>query len=710
MENIKREAKEIEKRLGEELELKEKGFIETKLSSVSASLIGKKIKFKAEIVGEKAGMAIPRYVHLICTRCSHILSKIDVLKNFRIFYKILRKEKVNVSDFKEIEHAECTSSQGHNLKIVFAEDEYVDASLLLIRDSEEPSQSRGSKALSEKTWKSFLLGIAPDYKRAEIAAVPFRNFKNNEIEFVVLEINPIEEEFEVVEINEEDHEKFKEYFCEDKLKEVVEKQIAPEIKQRSLAKESALLVLHSPREIVDPFTGKVMRGTLYALWFGDTGTGKSTIGEDLGSKFYKLAKYVIGESASRAGLTYTIDPEERMIEWGTLVLNDSKCVFIDGMHSLSSAEIAELREALSQQKVIVTRMVKGERPCRVRIIATLNPRSSMDSYVFKALALKDTALHEPDLRRFDIIISFSDKDVPSNVIAEAKADERPIPPEVFRRHVFWSWRLRAEQIRFTEKAKTAIIKYSREVLKWKLSELPVIADDAREKLLRLSAAYACLLHSVELEDGKEFVIVREDHVRKAFEFIMQMLENLEFFELYKEKAGKEELSDKEFEEIYGGLDEIHLQILEALKDGAKSASKLSTLLDISDRTVKEKFKLLKKFELIITSPGFGARLTRKGVKFLRKLKSKKVTLTSLPFTASPPEKDTSSQHEGNTKYEGSLLSGEVVKRGEVENTSEQVNSNEEYPQIIDLKPCKNCNRYFSADNEVCPYCNEKREN
>jgi len=42
-----------------------------------------------------------------------------------------------------------------------------------------------------------------------------------------------------------------------------------------------------------------------------------------------------------------------------------------------------------------------------------------------------------DITRWDIFVPFRDDDVGGDVIAEARPKERPIPYEIFRKHVFW---------------------------------------------------------------------------------------------------------------------------------------------------------------------------------------------------------------------------------------------------------------------------------
>jgi len=63
----------------------------------------------------------------------------------------------------------------------------------------------------------------------------------------------------------------------------------------------------------------------------------------------------------------------------------------------------------------------------------------MKNYYYKVQALMDTNVfrNPVDITRWDIFVPFRDDDVGGDVIAEARPKERPIPYEIFRKHVFW---------------------------------------------------------------------------------------------------------------------------------------------------------------------------------------------------------------------------------------------------------------------------------
>ncbi|MFH8119349.1 MAG: hypothetical protein QXS37_00880, partial [Candidatus Aenigmatarchaeota archaeon] len=344
----------------------------------------------------------------------------------------------------------------------------------------------------------------------------------------------------------------------------------------------------------------------------------------------------------RAGLTYTIDTDSRTIIWGVIPLNDRKFLFIDGVHTITEEEIEQMREVLEQEIVKVSRSVSGERLARVRLIATLNPRNPpMKNYYYKMKALMDTRVFSDpiDLTRWDIFVPFTLEDVPGDLIAEAKPKERPIPVEIFKKHVLWAWSLDANKIRYSETAKERIVEFSKELYKWVSSNYPLIHAGVRDTLTRLSVAFACLYHSIS--EDLEYVEVKEEHVVKAKEFIEEMIQRIDYDAFVYRLRDQLEISDEEVEEIKQNLKESDIQILRELTSGPKSSPQLASVVGISATKLKENhYPVLRKFNLIETSQGFGAKITVKGILFLKKLDGKDTPCfpSSNLVTRSNPEK------------------------------------------------------------------------
>ncbi|MEM5855311.1 MAG: ATP-binding protein, partial [Candidatus Aenigmatarchaeota archaeon] len=537
------------RRIREELE---QGYIATKLSRIDASLIGRKIKFQALVVGEQVGKACEQYLRVFCNKCGEQLQNVDLLaeENTQVLYEKLAVGKVSHSALNLIRNwGECREGGTHEPKASFSIGECFDYSVIYVKELPENIETFSEteyQALTSKIWKVYYTGIPKEVKRIEIVAYPFKNPRNNEIEFLAREINPLSDEFTSLKITKEDHLKFIQYFRDNpRFDLVIENQVAPHIVGRNFEKLSLLLTLHSPYEIFDVFNSRKIRGCLRSVWIGDTKTGKTEIGKDITYLFYKIGEIVFGETSSRAGLTYTIDTDSRTIIWGAIPLNDRKFLFIDGIHSITEEEIEQMREVLEQEMVKVSRSVSGERLARVRLIATLNPRNPpMRNYYYKLKALMDTRVfNDPiDLTRWDIFIPFTLEDVPGDLIAEAKPKERPIPVEIFKKHILWAWSLDANKIRYSETAKERIVEFSKELYKWVSSNYPLIHAGVRDTLTRLSVAFACLYHSISEDFG--YLEVKEEHVVKAKEFIEEMIQRIDYDAFVYRLRDQIEISDE----------------------------------------------------------------------------------------------------------------------------------------------------------------------
>lgn len=141
----------------------------------------------------------------------------------------------------------------------------------------------------------------------------------------------------------------------------------------------------------------------------------------------------------------------------------------------------------------------------------------------------------------------------------------------------------------------------------------------RDVITRLTVASACLFHSTG--DKHEKVIVKEKHVAYAVEFYEKMLEKLEIKKHKKIMEEDSQLGRDELSEIMDNIDGREVKILDLLKKGRKSSSKLAEEIGISKRTVKRKYEFLKKHNLIKTSKGKGAELTPKGIKYIKRTTS-----------------------------------------------------------------------------------------
>ncbi|MCD6263191.1 Rrf2 family transcriptional regulator [Candidatus Bathyarchaeota archaeon] len=522
-----------------------------------------------------------------------------------------------------VDAPECKRGAPHRWRLYPSETEgHLDLTLVFAFDPLEPlNPSKAFKERVEQKVKLYLVGCQPpNSKSMRIEGWVTCQPKTRDITIIADKAEACGDEASEFKVGEEDRRLWMRYFMGREPEKLLN-QVAPTMVGRPLAQEALLLMLHSVAVIPDVY-GQPIRGCLRVLFYGDTKTHKSRSGKDLTIDHYGLGDYVVGETSSRAGLTYTIDSENRVLIWGALPLNDLGLVVIDGLHSIHKEEWREFREALETMRVIVRRMVSGEALARVRILGIFNPgmrqHKPLSAYLYPCEALQDTWIFSdpPDVTRWDVFIPFSTGDVPKSLVTRARPKERPVPDEVFLRHVMWAWSRRPDQIHYMEGAKRLIEDRAERLIEaYSLDTVPIVHLGYRDVITRISVAYATLMHSVD--DSHENIVVKAEHVEKAIAFLKKMIEALELKKYKNEVEGKREITTLEAEEIIADLDEEAIAILNALKSGHKTSDELAELLGVSPKTIKRRYGTLRRHGLIKTTTGKGVELSIRGINFVK---------------------------------------------------------------------------------------------
>ncbi|HEV2119340.1 MAG TPA: hypothetical protein VGS11_04455 [Candidatus Bathyarchaeia archaeon] len=466
-------------------------------------------------------------------------------------------------------------------------------------------------------------GDLPSSRRVELTGIVTDDEKRN-LTLFVYKVQPIELSFESYKPSEVDKANFRRYFQNNpNLREDLDRTIAPYIVGRGDAKLAAALTLHSPLWLrVD---GRIIRGGIITLYVGDSTNGKSAIMEWCHDKL-KIGEKAVGESASRAGISYSVDPEHDLIRWGTLVLADGTIAYLDGMQGFPPEELPQLREVLRSWKVVVTKKVGGEAWARDRILAAANPRKAMrDGYTDRAEALLDIAsMTDPqvELTRFDLIIPFVTEDVPADLIANATVSPPAIPVDVLQKHVYWTLNLKPDDVILDPNTTAATRGEFPRLMEVSTPRIPLVHNGFMETIERISAAFAVLRHNVA-DDGK--VHVTEQHVKEALAFIEENLERWEYPALVRRLEKVAELSDEEVQSIKEefAADLSLRRAYEEIRDhpGITTGVLASKLLERSKRNTIDKTNRLKALGLIEAQPRRpGVRLSPKGNTFHKRTK------------------------------------------------------------------------------------------
>jgi len=590
-------------------------------STIDASLEGRDVVVKGRIVAEKRQKALPRKITWECSRCDENCKyTVDVIDKGHFLHKgkksfkgvlatlsnILWKEHPYVICKKQREDKDWEPSWYGTI------DSYEDYTILWLNDKLEDQKDLKS---SEKKLQVSLLGIKPTMGMlVEVEGVVEVDPFTSDLSVIAYNIKETGTTADNFVIDEQTKCEFYEYFKDKALENI--SQIAPDMIGYQIAKLSRLLVLHSLLWIND-LNGKKIRGVLRELLFGDTKTNKSKSIKDNIEK-YHLGEWYSAETGSRAGLLYYADTEKKAISWGVLPQNDRGYVGIDALNSLKQEEWSKFKEALEDLKVKVAMAVQGAANIRTRMSMTMNPPKTMNEYLCRCEAIKDTYIFKdkPNITRIDIFLPFSKGDVKDEDVIDRKPQECPIPKDIFAKHINWAWRLTEENININEDAIKKIKEETKHIMKeYQTDVIPIVHLATRDVITRLSVSMAVLNHSTE---DCITVNVRVKDVEMASTFYINMLEKLDL-QLYKNLIKSEtSVNEEDLSSIYSDFETEHYRILNLITTGPKGSKELGKLVGVSEKTIKRKYGALQKYELIKAVTGRGITLTRRGIFFVKK--------------------------------------------------------------------------------------------
>ncbi len=222
-------------------------------------------------------------------------------------------------------------------------------------------------------------------------------------------VEPIEEDYSDITINEEEEAKIKELSKDPKLIEKLVSSIAPSIYGHEKVKEALLFQLVGGVQKTHD-DGVITRGDIHMLLIGDPGAGKSQLLKRINIVAPK-SRYVGGKGVSGAGLTATVVKDEFLRGWaleaGALVLAHKGIVCIDEMDKMSPDDRSAMHEALEQQTVTISKAnIQATLRAQTTVLAAANPKfGRFDPYtpIAKQIDLPPTLIN-----RFDLIFPIRD--------------------------------------------------------------------------------------------------------------------------------------------------------------------------------------------------------------------------------------------------------------------------------------------------------------
>ncbi|MCK9377495.1 MAG: hypothetical protein M0P73_15250 [Syntrophobacterales bacterium] len=317
------------------------------------------------------------------------------------------------------------------------------------------------------------------------------------------------------------------------------------IYEREAIHRGVLLTLCSPLWIDFPGDGRI-RGWLAAITVGDTGTGKTSISQGI-FDYAKVGSRVSGITASRTGLTYACEHDERKgwrVKAGAFLKMSRQALIVDEAQDIKQDELKTMAEGMDTGLTRIDRIQNKVFESCTRVIFNCNPKDqrhfweqrTMDSYRYCCESIKGI-FPVMMIRRIDLAMFVASWDIEDKekiyFPKDTQENPRRVEPEDLQALIFYAWNLKPEQIvwstedSFGNSFDTAgYVKRIAQYLSNKFAgadDLPIVyAEDFRKTMARLSVASAIL----DLSTSEDFsqVIVQPQHVSSACEFLEDIYE------------------------------------------------------------------------------------------------------------------------------------------------------------------------------------------
>jgi replicative DNA helicase Mcm len=458
-----------------------------------------------------------------CPSCGTIISVLQMEKKFREpmrcscgrrgGFKLLSKEMVDTQRIV-IEEAPESLSGGEQPKRI---------NVFLKEDLVEPR-------MEEKTTPGSRVKIIGVLKEVPVPLSSGGLSTRFELALEANNIIQLEETFEELDINEEDERQILELSQDPEVFGKLTKSIIPSVWGYDEIKQSLVLQLFGGVEKVHA-DGQRSRGDFHILLIGDPGVAKSATLVFM-SGISPKGRYVVGKSASGAGLTATVVRDEYLRGWsleaGAMVLANRGLVCIDELEKMDPNDRSAMHEAMEQQTITVSKAnVQAKLRAETSVLAAANPKfGRFDPYqsIAQQIDLPPTLIN-----RFDVIFPLrdlpdknKDEKIATHVLEahQTQGEDMLIPRELFRKYIAY-----AKQ-RFKPKLSDNAV---REIKKFyvDLRNTPVSAEagmrpipiSARQlqALIRMSEASAKmrLSETVDIDDAKRAIEIMKYYLMQV---------------------------------------------------------------------------------------------------------------------------------------------------------------------------------------------------
>lgn len=344
----------------------------------------------------------------------------------------------------------------------------------------------------------------------------------------VVNLQPEKEDFEEVQITDEDIEQFEEYAEREDVYDLLTRSVAPSIRGLDTPKISMVMQLFSGVTKFEDSGKSRVRGDIHVLVVGDPGTGKSQLLQFV-SNISPRGIYASGKGVSGAGLTAAavqdeFDNGDWTLEAGVLPLSDKGIACVDEIDKMQKSDRDSMHEALEQQTISVAKAgINATLNARCSLLAAANP--SMGRFEEYSKVAEQIDLDPALISRFDLIFTVTDepdedrdRDIAQHILKhneegqkEASGEESEddteeiIPQDVFKKYVAYARNNYFPEL--TDRAKKELEDFYVQTRQEGSEDAIPVTARKLEGLIRLSEASARvrLSDKITLDDAKRAV-------------------------------------------------------------------------------------------------------------------------------------------------------------------------------------------------------------
>ncbi|MCC7552521.1 minichromosome maintenance protein MCM [Candidatus Micrarchaeota archaeon] len=452
-------------------------------------------------------------------------------------YKVPLSSSISIPTF-------CDACKRKALKLIEEDSEFLDVQRAEIQELLERVKGGTPPARLELWMEDDLVNSTIPGNTVEITGVlrlrPPSTFSKNATSLIytryldVIYVKGIQQDFEELEITEDDKKKILEFSKDSKLFEKVVKSIAPGIYGHDEIKQAIALQLFGGTKGKEMVGGAKIRDNIHILLIGDPGAAKSRLLQyvvDLAPK----SLYVSGKSVSGVGLTVSVEKDELSdggwtLKAGALVLASGGIVGVDEFDKIDKDERSSLHEVMESGTISVAKAgIVARLKSKTSILAAANPkygRFDPNKFPAEQFNIPPTLLSRFDLifPIMDILDETRDRELAEKILSSHKlsaddtqviADESLVQREFLKKYIAYS----RQHIRpiLTEEASNKIKDYYSKMRKMgkKTGAIPITPRQI-EGLVRMAEAGAKLRLSdkVMLKDSDLAISLMEWMMQK----------------------------------------------------------------------------------------------------------------------------------------------------------------------------------------------------